>query len=98
MYNFIACYCLYHTIFLINIAIINKIKYVLRMDSISSLYTSIIEPHFAYCVEICGNAYKSNLNPPYVKHKRLIRLMIKSGYLDHTANLFQSLNVLLFFV
>ena len=79
------------------IAIINKFKYLLRMDFLSSLYTSIIEPHMIYCVEVWGNAHKTNVNPLYVKQKCLIRLITKSGYLDHTASMFQSLNILPFF-
>ena len=45
------------------IAVINNVKYVLRKDFLSSPYTSIIESHLTYCVEVWGNAYKSNMNP-----------------------------------
>ena len=34
------------------IAIINKARYVLGKDSLSFLYTSIIEPHLTYCVDL----------------------------------------------
>ena len=54
------------------------------------------EPHLAYCVDVWGNAYKSNLNALYVKQKCQIRLTTKSGYVDHTANMFESLNILSF--
>ena len=76
------------------IAIINKAKYILGKGSLSYLYTSIIEQYLTYCVEVWGNAYKSNLNPLYLKQKCLIRLITKSVFLDHTANLFQSLTIL----
>ena len=78
-------------------AIINLIKHIVNKDSLSFLYNSLIEPHLTYCVEVWGNAYKSNLHPLYVKQKRVIRLVCKTGYLEHTAELFKSLNVLPFY-
>ena len=66
------------------IAIINKAKYILGKDCLSSLYTSLLQQHLTYCVEVWANAYKSNQNPLYVNQKRLIPLIIKSGYLHHT--------------
>ena len=44
-----------------------------------------------------GNAYKSNLHTLYVKQKRVIRLVCKTGYLEHTVELFKSLYVLPFY-
>ena len=78
-------------------AIINRIKHIVNKDSLRFLYTSLIEPHLTYCVEVWGNAYKSNLHPLYVKQKRVIRLVCKTGYLEHTAELFKSLCVLPFY-
>ena len=43
------------------------------------------------------NAYKSNLHPLYVRQKRVIRLVCKTGYLEHTVELFNSLYVLPFY-
>ena len=79
-------------------AIINKVRYVLRKDSLITLYASSIEPHMTYCVDVWGNVNKNNLNPLYVRHECLIHLITKCGYLDHTANLCQSLNILPFFM
>ena len=69
-------------------AIINRIKHIVNKDSLSFLYTSLIEPHLTYCVEVWGNAYKSNLHPLYVKQKRVIRLVCKTGYLEHTVYMY----------
>ena len=74
-----------------------RIKHIVNKDSLRFLYTSLIEPRLTYCVEVWGNAYKSNLHPLYVKEKRVIRLLCKTGYLEHTAELFKSLNVLPFY-
>ena len=80
-----------------SIAIINKVKYALRKDSLSSLYTSIIEPHLTYGVAVWVNAHRSNMNPLYVRQRCLIRLITKYGHLYHTTNLFQSWNIFPFF-
>ena len=78
-------------------AIINHIKHIVNKDSLSFLYTSLIEPHLTYCVEVWGNAYKSNLHTLYMKQKRIIPLVCKTGCLEHTAELFKSLYVLPFY-
>ena len=77
-------------------AIINRIKHIVNKDSLCFLYTSLIEPHLTYCVEVWGNVYKSNLQPLYAKRKRVIRLVCKTGYLEHIAELVKSLYVLPF--
>ena len=63
-------------------------------QTVSVRTTYDIEPHLTHCVEVWGNAYKSNLYTLYVKQKRLICVITKPGYLYHTANLFRSLNIL----
>ena len=76
----------------------NNVKYVLGKESLSPLYASIPELHLTYCVEVWVNAYKNNMNLLYLRQRCVICLVSKSGYLDHAANLFQSLNVLPFFM
>ena len=72
-------------------------KHIVSKESLSFLYTSLIEPHLTYSVEVWGSTYKSNLHPLYVKQKRVIRLVCKTGYLEHTVELFKSLYVLPFY-
>ena len=74
-------------------AIINRIKHIASKVSLSFVYASLIEPHLAYCVEVWGNAHKSNLLPLYVKKRSVIRLVCKTGYLDHTSELPKSVYV-----
>ena len=78
-------------------AIINRIRHIANKESLCFLYASLIEPHLTYCVEVWGNAYKSNLHPLYVKEKRVIRLVCKTGYLEHTVESLNSLHVLPFY-
>ena len=78
-------------------AIINRIKHIVSKESPSFLHTSLIEPHITFCVEVWSNAYKSNLHPLYIKQKHVIRLVCKTGYLEHTAEWSKNLYVLPFY-
>ena len=57
-------------------------------------YTSLIEPHLTHCIEVWGNAYKSNLHPLYVKQRRVIPLVSKTVYQEHTAELLKRILVM----
>ena len=77
--------------------ILNKVKSILSTKILNSLYSSLVEPHFTYCVEVWGNTYRSYLQSLYRKQKRAIRIVCKSSYLCHSADLFKKLEVLSLF-
>ena len=79
-------------------ALLNKVKNVLSSHSLYTLYNSLIVPYLTYCVEVWGNTYKSNLNPLLIKQKRIIRIVCKANFLDHTAVLFKTLKTLPLFL
>lgn len=68
--------------------ILSKCKYFLPCNTLRMLYCSIILPYFNYCAEIWGNAYKTTLMPLILLQKRVIRIINKAGYRDHTNPLF----------
>ena len=74
-----------------------KVKSILSTKILNSLYSSLVEPHFTYCVEVWGNTYRSYLQSLYRKQKRAIRIVCKSSYLCHSADLFKKLEVLSLF-
>ena len=74
--------------------ILNKAKSILGTKILNSLYSSLVEPHFTYCVEVWGNTYRTYLQSLYKKQKRAIRIVCKSSYLCHSAELFRKLEVL----
>ena len=74
--------------------ILNKVKSILSTKILNSLYSSLVEPHFTYCVEVWGNTYRTYLQSLYKKQKRAIRIVFKSSYLCHSAELFRILEVL----
>ena len=74
--------------------ILNRVKSILSTKILNSLYSSLVEPHFTYCVEVLGNTYGSYLKSLYKKQKRAIHIVCSSSYLCHSAELFQKLEVL----
>ena len=76
---------------------LNKVKSILSTKILNSLYSSLVEPHFTYCVEVWGNTYRSYLQSLYRKQKRAMRIVCKSSYLCHSTDLFKKLEVLYLF-
>ena len=77
-----------------NISIIYKASKVLGSHSLRSLYCTLILPYLNYCAENWGNTYQSNLNKIFLKQKKVIRIICKASYYDHTNLLFKGLNLL----
>ena len=50
--------------------ILNKVKSILSTKILNSLYSSLVEPHFTYCVEVWGNTYRTYFQSMYKKQKR----------------------------
>ena len=73
---------------------LNKVKSILSTKILNSLYSSLVEPHFTYCVEVWGNTYRSYLQSIYIKQTMAIRIVCKSSYLCHPADLFKKIEVL----
>ena len=71
--------------------ILDKVKSILSTKILNSLYSSLVEPHFTYCVEVWGNTYRTYLQSLYKKQKRAIRIVCKSSYLCHSAELLKKL-------
>ena len=77
-----------------NISIIYKASKVLGSHSLRSLYCTLILPYLNYCAENWGNTYPSNLYKIFLKQKKVIRIICKASYYDHTNLLFKGLNLL----
>ncbi|KAK0133338.1 RNA-directed DNA polymerase from mobile element jockey [Merluccius polli] len=70
------------------ISVINKAKPFLNYNSLHLLYCALVLPYFTYCVEVWGNNFKTTLSPLTILQKRVIRIIHKVGYRDHTHPLF----------
>jgi hypothetical protein len=73
---------------------LNRLKYKLSTDALSSLYYSLIYPHLIYCNILWGCATKSILNDLVILQKRAVRIINKRGYLSHSDPLFKNLGLL----
>ena len=58
------------------------------------MYFTFIYPYLIYCVEVWGNTYDCHLDPLIKIQKTSLRTITFSHYLDHTAPLFERLNIL----
>ena len=74
--------------------ILDKVKSILGTKILNSLYSSLVEPHITYCVEVWGNTHRTYLQSLHKKQKRAIRIVCKSSYLCHSAELLMKLEVL----
>ena len=71
-----------------NVFLLNRVKYILKYDSMLSLYNTLILPYLTYCCEIWGNTYGTRLKGLVIIQKKAIRLIHGAGYRDHTNMLF----------
>jgi hypothetical protein len=77
-----------------NVGIINKVKKILNIFTLHTLYSTLISPYLYYCCEIWGNTYTSRIKPLVLLQKRVIRIINKVDYREHTAPLFRSSHIL----
>ena len=76
------------------IGILLRARKALQVDSLITLYNSIIKPYFTYCITLWGNTFKTHLNKLVILQKKIIRLITFSDYRAHTQPLFLKLKFL----
>ena len=72
------------------LAILNRLKHYIPIDTLQILYNSLISPHLLYGILLWGH----KLGNIAKAQKKAIRLISQSRYNAHTDPLFKSLNVL----
>ena len=76
------------------IGLLLKAKHHLCYDSMCVLYNAFIQPYIEYCNIIWASNYKTRLERLIKLQKRAVRLVTKSGYLEHTGPLFKKTKIL----
>ena len=71
-----------------NIGILSRIAYKLPANILTNLYYTLVYPYLAYCNFVWASNYSSSLTRLIILQKRAIRLITKSPYKCHTAQLF----------
>ena len=77
-----------------SLGILHKIKHLLTSDTLLTLYYTLFYPYLQYCNAVWGMANKTTTKSLILLQKRVIRLISKSNWNDHTSPLFNSLKVL----
>ena len=76
------------------VALLRLLRYIFPKRILKLIYLSLIYSYLNYCNVIWGGAYDTVLQPLYILQKKAIRLITSSHYLEHTAPLFKSLELL----
>ena len=79
-----------------NYYIIKKASRLLSMATLTMLYNSLCLPYMLYCCEIWGRASAYLLNKITLLQKKMIRLVHKAFYREHTKPLFKLSNIFMF--
>ena len=77
-----------------SIAILRLLKFIFPKEVLKMLYMSLIYSYLNYCNLIWGSAEDGIIQPLFILQKKAIRIITKSHYLDHTAPIFKSLEIL----
>ena len=75
-------------------AILNRVRYILNMYSMRSLYCALFLPYISYCAEVWGTAYSTTINCLVICQKKAIRIIAQVGRNCHTTPLFSELKLL----
>ena len=77
-----------------SIGILKFLRYIYPKPILRMIYMSLIYSYLNYCNLIWGSASMTALEPIFLLQKKAVRIINKSKYLDETALIFKSLNIL----
>ena len=75
-------------------ALLRFLKYIFPKHILKTLYMTLIYPYFNYCNVIWGAADSTAIEPLVLLQKKLIRIINRANFLDHTEPLFISMKLL----
>jgi hypothetical protein len=76
------------------IGILLRARQSLYIESLLTLYNSLIKPYFTYCITSWGNTTKGNMNKLYILQKKILRILTKSEFYAHTEPLYKKLKIM----
>lgn len=77
-----------------SVALLLKIKNFVTIEIMKIMYYAHIFPHLIYCNPIWSTTYPCHLQNLNILHKKIIRIMSNSDFLQHTPPLFKDMNIL----
>jgi hypothetical protein len=75
---------------------INRVKSILKKESLKNLYFALFNSHLLYCINILGSTSQQNIKRILTLQKKAVRTINNSAYNAHTLELFIDLNTLPF--
>ena len=75
-------------------SLLYQLRDYLPINILKKLYYAHVYPYINYCNCIWSNTYQTHLLPLILIHKRIIRNIAKSDFLEHTEPLYKNLNIL----
>ena len=79
-----------------SMGILRKVKYLLKSSTLLTLYNSLFLPYMMYCCEVWGKAVNVCINKIVVLQKKVIRIVNKCKWDEHTSPIFKRLKLLKF--
>ena len=76
--------------------ILSKLKHYLPRNILRSLYLTFTLPHHSYCLSVWAGTNKTHLTKLITLQKKAIRHICSVDPIEHTSQLFSSLNLLKF--
>ena len=77
-----------------SLGILKKVKHSLNRHTLTMLYYTLIYPYLSYCILIWGKTSAVHLDKLVKLQKKAIRVITRSSFNCHTANLFRELSIL----
>ena len=76
------------------IGLLYRASSILCTNTLRNLYYSFCYPHILYGITLWGSTYSTNLNSLLISQKKIIRILTKNSFLEHTLDLFKKLRIL----
>ena len=73
-----------------NPAMLYRLRDFMQCQVLKTLYYAHIYPHLPYCNPIWSTTYVTHLTCLNLLHKKIIRIITNSSYLEHTTPLFKT--------
>ena len=77
-----------------SIGIMYRISYYVQPCVIRNMYNALIYPLLTYCILVWGGSADIHLNSLLILQKKIVRIITKSNYLDHSEPLFKQTGTL----
>lgn len=76
------------------VGVLGKLTDVLPIDVLEKIYRALILPYLVYCVDVWYTGCMAHMSRVVILQKRVVRIVSKSDFLEHTGPLFKIRKIL----